>query len=114
MPVDYGLVPKQSKTTGRTLHDGGDVGRTDQRGRTVNILCMALLLYEVAGIWTGSLSAYQVYPGKSGGKANMCLAGMFSGGVWFPTALCAQMFWNCREPYNVIQEKVLLRKRIRF
>lgn len=51
---------------------------------------------------------------KSDGKANMCLAGMFSGGVWFPTALCAQMFWNCREPYNVIQEKVLLRKRIRF
>lgn len=51
---------------------------------------------------------------KTGGDINMCLAGMFSGGIWFPTAFCAQMFWNCHEPYPVIRRKVLMRDWIRF
>lgn len=52
--------------------------------------------------------------GSSKGKVNMCLAGMFSGGIWFPTALCAQMFWDCKESYEEIQRKVLSRGWIRF
>lgn len=51
---------------------------------------------------------------KTGGSANMCLAGMFSGGIWFPTAFCAQMFWNCHEPYETVLRKALQREWVRF
>ena len=43
---------------------------------------------------------------KTDGNVNMCMAGMFSGGIWFPTALCAQIFWDCHEPYEEILKKV--------
>lgn len=43
---------------------------------------------------------------KTAGNVNMCMAGMFSGGIWFPTALCAQIFWDCHEPYEEILKKV--------
>lgn len=51
---------------------------------------------------------------KTGGSVNMCMAGMFSGGIWFPTALCAQMFWNCHEPYEEIRKKVLNRNWVKI
>lgn len=51
---------------------------------------------------------------KTGGNMNMCMAGMFSGGIWFPTALCSQMFWNCDDDYSQIRKKILLRHWIRF
>ena len=33
------------------------------------------------------------------GDVNMCLAGTLDGGIYLPTALCAQMYWNCHEDY---------------
>jgi len=50
---------------------------------------------------------------KTGGNVNMCMAGMFSGGIWYPTALNAQMFWNCDEDFKVIRKKVLNRNWIK-
>ena len=40
------------------------------------------------------------------GDVNMCLAGTFDGGIYLPMALCAQMYWNCREDYPEILKKV--------
>lgn len=51
---------------------------------------------------------------KSEGKAAMCMAGMFSGGVWYPMALCAELFWDCREDFSAIRKRVLLRNWIRY
>lgn len=50
---------------------------------------------------------------KTGGNANMCMAGMFSGGIWFPTALCAQLYWSSAETYEDIRKKVLKRQWVR-
>ena len=43
------------------------------------------------------------------GDITMCLAGTFIEGDWFPTALSAQMFWNCQEPYEALVKRVMLR-----
>lgn len=51
---------------------------------------------------------------KTGGNVNMCMAGMFTGGIWFPTALCAEMFWNCNDDYSTLRKKVLNRNWIKF
>lgn len=51
---------------------------------------------------------------KTGGNVNMCMAGMFSGGIWFPTALCAEMFWNCNDDYFPLRKRVLNRNWVRF
>ncbi|MBE6749982.1 MAG: hypothetical protein E7560_02320 [Ruminococcaceae bacterium] len=51
---------------------------------------------------------------KTNGKANMCLAGMFSGGIWYPTALNAQMFWNCDEDFKDVRRKVINRSWVKF
>ena len=51
---------------------------------------------------------------KTDGNVNMCLAGMFAGGIWFPTALLAQLFWNCREDYAVTRKRVLYRDWVKF
>lgn len=51
---------------------------------------------------------------QTNGNINMCIAGMLSGGIWFPTALCAQMFWNCDEDFSTIRKKVLMRNWVRF
>lgn len=50
---------------------------------------------------------------KTDGNVNMCMAGMFSGGIWFPTALCAQLYWNSSESYEDIRKKVLRRQWVR-
>lgn len=50
----------------------------------------------------------------SSGTNTMCLAGMFSGGVWFPTAMCAEMFWDCEQDYSALRDKVLKRQWVRF
>lgn len=51
---------------------------------------------------------------KTGGNVNMCMAGMFSGGIWYPTALNAQMFWNCDEDFKTIRKKVVNRNWVKF
>ncbi len=51
---------------------------------------------------------------KTDGNVNMCMAGMFTGGIWFPTALCAEMFWNCNDDYSTLRKRVLNRNRIKF
>ena len=51
---------------------------------------------------------------KTGGNVNMCMAGMFSGGIWFPTALLSQMYWNCDEDYITLRKKVLNRNWVKF
>jgi hypothetical protein len=51
---------------------------------------------------------------KTGGNVNMCMAGMFSGGIWFPTALCAEMFWNCNDDYFALRKRVLNRNWVKF
>ncbi len=51
---------------------------------------------------------------KTGGNVNMCMAGMFSGGIWFPTALLSEMFWNCDDDYKTLRKRVLNRNWIKF
>ena len=51
---------------------------------------------------------------ETDGNVNMCMAGMFSGGIWFPTALCAEMFWNCSDDYSKLRKRVLNRNWIKF
>ncbi|MDD3336876.1 MAG: hypothetical protein PHI98_15410 [Eubacteriales bacterium] len=48
------------------------------------------------------------------GNNNMCIAGMLSGGIWFPTALCAQMFWDCSESFAAMRRRVLSRNWVRI
>lgn len=43
------------------------------------------------------------------GDVNMCLAGTFDGGIYFPVAACAQMFWNTDDDYGEIVKKVVRR-----
>lgn len=50
---------------------------------------------------------------KTDGNVNMCMAGMFSGGVWFPTALCAELYWDSSASYEDIRKKVLKRNWVR-
>lgn len=51
---------------------------------------------------------------KTNGNVNMCMAGMFSGGIWFPTALIAEMYWNCEDDYSTLRKRVLNRNWIKF
>lgn len=51
---------------------------------------------------------------KTDGNVNMCMAGMFSGGIWFPTALLSEMFWNCEDDYKTLRKRVLNRNWIKF
>ena len=45
----------------------------------------------------------------TGGNVNMNLAGTLSGGIWFPFAMTAQLFWDCTIPYKKMREMVLRR-----
>lgn len=51
---------------------------------------------------------------KTNGNVNMCMAGMFSGGIWYPTALLSEMFWNCDTDYKTLRKRVLNRNWIKF
>lgn len=55
------------------------------------------------------LHTQEVYK-KTNGDINLCIAGALDGGIWFPEALCAQILWNCTEPYETILEKVAKRQ----
>lgn len=46
----------------------------------------------------------------SNGKVNLCMAGMFDGGIWFPEAVCSEIFWNQNEDYEEIVQKVAARE----
>lgn len=46
---------------------------------------------------------------KTGGNVNMCMAAQLSEGIWFPTALCAELFWNGTDSYEEILRKVISR-----
>jgi hypothetical protein len=43
------------------------------------------------------------------GDVEMCLAGTFDGGIYLPMALCSQLFWDCREDYPELQNRVTKR-----
>ena len=40
----------------------------------------------------------------------MGIAGQFAGGIWLPEALCAEILWNCDDPYDKILKRVLARR----
>ncbi len=46
------------------------------------------------------------------GDVNMCLAGTFDGGIYFPVAVCAQMFYNTADEYSDVLKKVARRSYI--
>jgi len=46
------------------------------------------------------------------GDVNMNLAGTLTGGIWFPFALTAQLFWDCTIEYEELLEKVLKRQSV--
>ena len=48
----------------------------------------------------------------TGGDVNMNLAGTLSGGIWFPFALTAQLFWDCTIDYDELLERVLKRQSV--
>lgn len=43
---------------------------------------------------------------KYSGNVGCYMAGTLPGGIWFPTALCAQLFWDSTQPFADIVEKV--------
>ena len=95
------------KTTGRTLRDGEMSEELIKEDEQLISYAWRYYCTEVAGIWTGSLSAYQAYPGKSGVESKYVSGRhVFSGGVWFPTALIVpRMFLELQGTFtNVIQE----------
>ncbi len=46
---------------------------------------------------------------RSNGKINLCMAGVFDGGIWLPEALCAEMMWSTQEEFSAVVEKVVKR-----
>lgn len=51
---------------------------------------------------------------ETGGRVNLCMAGAFDGGVWFPSAVCSEIFLNPYRPYGVILEKAASMKHVIF
>lgn len=49
-----------------------------------------------------------------GGKLNLCMAGLFDGGLWAPFAICASIFEDPTEPFAEITERVMMRKKARI
>ncbi len=49
---------------------------------------------------------------QSKGKINLCMAGVFDGGIWLPEALCAEMMWSTQEDFSTIVEKVVKRSAV--
>ena len=105
---------------GRVTHQPGRyvLGKTGEetRAHDERLLSDLWRFFSAEWIENGEL-AYRLtrhVRERTDGNVNMCLAGMFSGGIWFPTALCAEMFWNCEEPFAAIRKRVLSRKWIRF
>jgi len=41
---------------------------------------------------------------------NLCMAGLFSGGIWLPQAVSAEMMWNCDGEYEDILNRVYKRR----
>jgi len=48
------------------------------------------------------------------GDVNMCMAGMFDGGVYFPQAICAQMFRTLDDEYSETMKKVARREYVQL
>lgn len=44
------------------------------------------------------------------GKVNLCMAGMFDGGIWFPEALCSEIFWNPEADFAKLVQTVAARE----
>ena len=49
----------------------------------------------------------------SGGEINMCMAGLFDGGIWLPEAICTEIFENPTESFDVVLERTAKRKCVR-
>jgi hypothetical protein len=43
------------------------------------------------------------------GDVDMCFAGTFDGGIYLPMALCSQLYWDCREDYPELLNRVTKR-----
>ena len=119
-----GIVYKSMLTMdwsrGRVTHQKGPYVMGDMAPETVQqdaqLLEKIWRFYSAEWIEHGQLAqtlTRHIYA-KTDGNVNMCLAGMFAGGIWFPTALLAQLFWNCREDYAVTRKRVLYRDWVKF
>lgn len=122
--ADLGIVYKSMLTMdwsrGRVTHQKGPYVMADMAKETIeqdfDVVKNIWRFYSAEWIEHGHL-VYELtrhIKEKTGGNVNMCLAGMFAGGIWFPTALLAQMFWNCSEDYSTLRKKVLYRNWINF
>lgn len=69
-------------------------------------------IYSAEWIKSGKYAheVFKVIKENKLGEVNMCMAGTFDGGIYFPVALCAQMFRNCDEDYEKIVENVMRRE----
>ncbi len=47
------------------------------------------------------------------GKVNLCMAGLFDGGIYIPEAICTEIFENPTEKFETVLERVLNRKSVR-
>ena len=47
-------------------------------------------------------------------QVNMCLAGTFDGGIYFPHAVCAQIFRSADEGYDETMRRVVNRNCVKF
>lgn len=44
------------------------------------------------------------------GKVNLCMAGMFDGGIWYPEAVCSEIFWNPEAEFDDLSRTVCARE----
>ena len=51
---------------------------------------------------------------ETGGRVNLCLAGAFDGGLWFPSAVCSEVVLNPYRDFGEILEKVAWQKHVIF
>ncbi len=47
------------------------------------------------------------------GRVNLCMAGLFDGGIWLPEAICTEIFEDPEESFNEILSRVAGRKSIK-
>ena len=51
---------------------------------------------------------------ETGGRVNLCMAAAFDGGIWFPSAVCSEIFRDPERDYYEIVERVASRRNILF
>lgn len=49
----------------------------------------------------------------TGGRCNVCMAGLFDGGIWLPEAICTDIFENPYEDFSKILERTMGRRNVK-